>query len=150
MKLQMPSKGKVLRDARNFCVGSVLCVVFLFLLDRMLGTVCWLRLACGFPCPLCGITRAMMLFLKGDIVGAWQMNAMFYLVLLFVPIYVFFKYFVENGSKIIKAYVIIFIVIAFGYYVYRMLYWFPKQEPMLYDSDNWLNYIRKLLEVKGN
>ena len=150
MKLQIPSKELLLRDGRNFLTGSVLCALYLFLLDRLLGGVCWVRLAFGFPCPLCGMTRATVLFLKGDFVGAWQMHALFYLVLFFVPVYIFFKYFVKNGRRVVGMYVIIFSIIAVGYYVYRMLYWFPEQEPLLYYPDNWLNYIRNLLAVRGD
>ncbi len=146
MKLQRPSKELLIRDGRNFIIGASLCALYLFALDRILGGVCWLVLAFGFPCPLCGMTRATVLFLKGDLAGAWQMHAMFYLVLLFVPFYIFFKYFVEKGSKFIKAYVIIFASLAIGYYVYRMLYLFPGQEPLMYNPDNWLNYIRNCLK----
>jgi len=150
MKIQKPSKEQMLRDGKNFLIGSLLCALYLFTIDKIFGAVCWVRLIFGFPCPLCGMTRATGLFIKGDFLGAWQMHAMFYLVLLFVPVYIFCKYFVKNGGIIIKTYVIIFIIIAIGYYVYRMLYLFPVQEPLIYYPDNWLNYIRKLLAVKGN
>lgn len=149
MNLQKPSKERLIRDGKNFLAGSILCAICLFVTDRVFGSVCWLRLAFGIPCPLCGMTRATGLFLRGDFSGAWKMHALFYLVLLFVPFYIFCKYFVENGSRMIWIYVIIFSIVAIGYYVYRMLYLFPGQEPLDYDPANWFNYIRKLLVAKG-
>jgi len=150
MKLKRTPMKVVLRDAKNFLIGGFFCTLTLLVLNKLLRTICWLRLLFGFPCPLCGMTRATILFIKGDFCGAWQMHAMFYLVVLFVPFYIFFKYFVKNGCRFIKIYVIIFIILTIGYYIYRMSELFPGQEPLLYDSDNWFNYIRKLLEVKGN
>ena len=149
MNLKKPSKEVIVRDSKKFVIGVLLCALFLFATDKVFGTVCWLRMVFGIPCPLCGMTRATGLFLQGDFYGAWQMHALFYLVLLFVPVYIFCKYFLENGSRIIKIYVIIFSIIAIGYYIYRMLYLFPGQEPLDYDPANWFNYIRKLLVVKG-
>ena len=149
MNLQRPSKERLIGDGKIFLLGSLLCAFYLFATDRIFGSVCWLRIVVGIPCPLCGMTRATGLFLQGDFSGAWQMHALFYLVLLFVPVYIFCKYFLENGSRIIKIYVIIFSVIAIGYYVYRMLYLFPGQEPLSYNPANWFNHIRKLLVVKG-
>ena len=149
MKLQRPTKELLIKDAKKILAGSLLCALCLYATDRVFGSVCWLRIVFGIPCPLCGMTRATGLFLKGDFYEAWQMHALFYLVLLFVPVYIFCKYFLENGGRIIRTYVIIFSIIAIGYYVYRMLYLFPGQEPLNYDPANWFNYIRKLLVVKG-
>lgn len=149
MKLVKPSKKQILNDGKNFLLAVVLCALYLYFIQEVFGAVCWVRLAFGFPCPLCGVTRAAGLFIKGDFVGAWQMHAMFYLVLFFVPFYIFCKYFVKNGSKIIKGYVIIFVFIAIAYYVYRMLYLFPEQEPLIYYQDNFIEYIQILHTVRG-
>lgn len=142
MKLKKPAKRQLLRDGKNFVLAAVLCGLYILLIQKILGAVCWVRLACGFPCPLCGITRAAVLFLHGDFAGAWQMHAMFFFVLFFIPFYIFCKYFLENGSKMIKGYVILFVCVTLAYYVYRMLCLYPEREPVIYYADNWLNYIR--------
>ncbi len=142
IRLRKPTKQELFKGGKNFLMGAVLCAAYLYLTQLIFGAVCWVRLAFGFPCPLCGITRAAELFIKFDYLGAWQMHAMFYLVLLFVPFYIFCKYFVENGSKFIRLYVIIFGIIALIYYAYRMLTLFPEQEPLIYYADNWLAYLK--------
>lgn len=149
MQWQRPTREMLVRDGKNFLLAAILCVTYVYLIQKIFGAVCWVRLAFGFPCPLCGITRAAGLFINGDFLGAWQMHAMFYFVLLFIPVYIFCKYFLKNGSKIIKGYVIIFMFAAIGYYVYRMLYLFPEREPLIYYQDNWLAYIRILLAHRG-
>lgn len=149
MELQQPDRKVLLRDGKNFLLGAFLCILYLFLIQKIFGAVCWVRLAFGFPCPLCGLTRAAGLFLQGDFVGAWQMHAMFYFVLFFLPVYIFCKYFVKNGSKMIKGYGIIFMFAAIVYYIYRMLYLFPEQEPLIYYQDNWSEYIRFLVLMRN-
>ena len=149
MNLQKIPIKLMIEDAKNFMLAGLFGALYLFALDKICGGVCWLLLATGFPCPFCGMTRASFLFLKGDFIGAWQMHAMFYLVLLFVPFYIFFRYFVKNGWKFIKIYVIIFFVLTIGYYIYRMSNMFPVQEPLEFNPDNWINYLRKMFEVKG-
>lgn len=150
MKFVKPSKQQVLSDGKNFILAAALCAGYLYLIQEIFGAVCWVRLAFGFPCPLCGVTRAAGLFIRGDLAGAFHMHAGFYLVLLFLPFYIFCKYFVKNGSKIIKGYVIIFVFITIGYYIYRMLYLYPEEEPVIYYPDNWFSYIRILFADRGN
>lgn len=62
-------------DARKrwgvaFCVGLV-ALAFVFL---PIPWPCPLRLATGIPCPGCGMTRAVRLLAKGDLVGACKMH----------------------------------------------------------------------------
>lgn len=150
MEFMRPSVEQLKKDGKNFILAVFLCGLYLYLIQKIFGAVCWVRLAFGFPCPFCGITRAAGLFLKGDFAGAFQMHAMFYPVLLFLPFYAFCKYFVKNGSKIIKRYVIIFLIVTTGYYVYRIVYLYPEQEPVIYYPDNWFVYIRVLIANRGN
>jgi Protein of unknown function (DUF2752) len=35
---------------------------------------CWLRQSFGVPCPFCGMTRAVLLTLHGQLQMAWQLN----------------------------------------------------------------------------
>lgn len=36
----------------------------------------------GFPCPGCGLTRAMFMVLRGDFAGAWKMHPFIYGVII--------------------------------------------------------------------
>ena len=142
MKLRKPSKSELIKDGKNFLTAAVLCAVVLGVTDRLFGGTCWLRLTTGIPCPACGFTRACLLLLKGDVTGAWHMHAMVFPVLFGVLLFLFCKYFLENGSKIWKWYGIIIITIAVAYYIERMVRYFPEVEPMIFYQKNWLAWIQ--------
>lgn len=138
MRFRKPSKKEILRDGKNFLAGAVLCGLFLCAASYFFGGSCWLRLSTGFPCPACGFTRACLLLLKGDVAGAWQMHAMVFPVLFGIPVFLFSKYFLENGRNIWKWYGIILCIVAVCYYIWRMIHYFPHTEPVIYYSRNLL------------
>ena len=41
---------------------------------HVLDSVCWFRQRFGVPCPLCGMTRSVLLTLHGQFTSAWQLN----------------------------------------------------------------------------
>ncbi len=138
MRFKKPSKKELIKDGKHFFLGLGFCMLLLWVLERMFGGVCWIRLAFGIPCPACGMTRAFMRLLKGDFAGAWQMHAMVYPVLFGVVLFLFCKYFLENSRNIWKGYVIIVCVAAIVYYGWRMRDGFPDKEPMIFYSESWL------------
>lgn len=44
------------------------------------------------PCPGCGMTRALILILKGDIVESFKYNILTFPLLIFSIVYIFFGY----------------------------------------------------------
>jgi hypothetical protein len=42
-----------------------------------LPIVCPLRATTGLDCPLCGATRATVALLRGDVLAAWDLNALY-------------------------------------------------------------------------
>ncbi len=143
LKFRKPSKKELLRDGKQIFIGLLLCTVLLGVTERVFGGTCWVRLALGIPCPACGITRAFLLFLRGDFAGAWQMHAMLFPVLFGVLLFFFCKYFLENGRKVWRGYVIIICVAAVLYYGWRMKYEFPDKEPMIFYAESWLGAVMK-------
>ncbi len=138
MKLRKPSKQELCKDGKSFLLAAALCGLFIGIMNRVAGGTCWLRLLTGLPCPACGFTRACALLIKGDATGAWHMHAMVFPVLFGVLLFLFSKYFLENGRKIWKGYGIILVIIAIVYYVWRMVRFFPQAEPMIFYSRNLL------------
>lgn len=55
------------------------------------GFPCLFRLLTGYLCPGCGMTRAAAAFLKGRFGAAWQANALFYLYLPVLGLYLFYR-----------------------------------------------------------
>ncbi len=138
MKLRKPSKQEFIKDGKRFFIAAPLLGLFLFVTNQLFGGNCWLRLITGIPCPACGFTRACLLLLKGDVAGAWHMHAMVIPVIFGVILFCFCKYFLENGRKIWQSYGIILVTVAVIYYIWRMVQYFPRVNPMIYYQENWL------------
>ena len=86
----------------------------------------------GFPCPGCGLTRAMFMVLRGDFAGAWKMHPFIYGVIILVGWFGVRRYIQRKGTKSLGKWVILLCVGLILYYVYRMVRYFPGDAPMSY------------------
>lgn len=96
--------------------------------------VCPFRLITGLPCPGCGITRATLLCLHGNIYEALILNANFILVIGFlccsIPLFIWdlcsgfiHKLFLSiTSSRIFKRSFHIFIILELIYWFIRIIY----------------------------
>lgn len=86
---------------RYLWIGYVAAILWLLLCNSQHGgdfTVCPTKLIWSIPCPGCGITRATLLFLHGNIAKAIRMNPNVLLSVLFItafPIVVIIKTFTK-------------------------------------------------------
>lgn len=86
----------------------------------------------GFPCPGCGLTRAMFMVLRGDFAGAWKMHPFIYGVIILVGWFGVRRYIQRKETKSLGKWVILLCVGLILYYVYRMVRHFPGDAPMSY------------------
>ena len=56
---------RFLQDLKQYYKGLVLCALFLFFLEAVLGKTCLFRILFGIPCPGCGLSRAASLLTQG-------------------------------------------------------------------------------------
>lgn len=103
--------------------------------------ICPVRNITGFPCPACGISRALKLFLEGDFSGAFRMHPFFYPVLLLAVWAGIQRYILGKTVKHLQYVMAVIGVGMIVYYVYRMYTQFPFMEPMVYE---WNSLIGRL------
>ncbi|MGI6070338.1 MAG: DUF2752 domain-containing protein [Blautia sp.] len=116
---------------------------YLVLMNVVFGlSVCPVALLTGFPCPACGITRAAVLFLKGEFVQAFWMHPFFYAVLVMAVMAAFLRYGMDRDISWMRYLAAAVGVLAILYYIYRMAAFFPEQEPMIYQSRSLLGLLR--------
>ncbi len=98
--------------------------------------ICPMVYITGLPCPACGMTRAAMLFVRGEFLACWEMHPFFYGVLALVLLAIVFRYLLLKDMNWMKYLVAAVAVAAMVYYVYRMYVYFPVKEPMIYEKQS--------------
>ena len=72
-----------IKSARWAIIGIIAYLAFL---RKIIYTICPVVLVSGFPCPGCGITRALICVLRFDFAGAWKMHPFIYPIMLLLSI----------------------------------------------------------------
>ncbi|MDR1940352.1 MAG: DUF2752 domain-containing protein [Clostridiales bacterium] len=135
-------KNKWVRLAALFTVFFV----FTEILSHVFGTACIFKLITGVPCPSCGMTRAIGLFLSMRVGQAFEMHPLFPLAgVVFAGIIAVTAKpeLKERKALKIAAYAIAaaFIVV----YAVRMAAFFPDKEPTAYFWNSLVGTVIKLL-----
>lgn len=94
----------------------------------MFGAFCPVVILTGFPCPGCGMTRALFLVLCGSFVEAFRLQPVIYGWLLLGVWFVWNRY-GGNGkaSKSMKSCLVFLILATQAIYVWRLFFGFPVQ-----------------------
>lgn len=117
-------------------ITVLLILSFLFIINYLMGTVCYSVILLGIPCPACGLTRAAGLLISGHFKESFHMQPLLSLVIIGVILYPLLKCSTKHGKLIMNLYVIITVAAFMSFYIYRMLNFYPKMEPMVYHKDN--------------
>jgi len=109
-------------------------------------TLCVFNYFTGLPCPGCGLTRAHLAFLRGDILKAFAYHPLFPLPAIVVIILIYNKIKV-NKYVINTKLIVIFIIVFISVYIIRMALLFPTYEPMNINYDGLIPRFLKFLGV---
>jgi len=134
-------------NAKWVFLGLTLYYLITYLL---FGESCTTRILTGFPCPGCGMTRAMILLLTGHLSESMQMHPMAPLWLLLGIIFFIRRYMLGRELKEEKKIGILAVVLCVcmvGLYVYRMMKYFPNQVPLVYTPTKISMFLRILNEM---
>lgn len=111
---------------------------------------CTTRILTGFPCPGCGMTRAMILLLTGHLAESMQMHPMAPLWLLLGIIFFIRRYVLGrelHEEKKIGIWAVVLCVCMVGLYIYRMMKYFPNQVPLVYSPTKISMFLKVLTEI---
>lgn len=139
--------GRLIRHMRRHAVLWVSLAAFLLLAWSLTGTSCTLRSITGLPCPGCGLTRALIAVLRGDLAAALQLHPLFWLA---PPVLAAVLYCLVYNPALLSAHWtrIIWIALAvlfIAVYIIRMILFFPDSEPLTWNADAFLPRIWRLL-----
>ncbi len=133
---------KILSDLYTVRWAILAIVVCLLLLRFVLYSTCPVTLLTGFPCPGCGMTRALFRLLRLDFAGAFEIHPFIYPILILAFLFLLDRYVLKADLKAFLYWAMI--VTAIGmllFYLWRMMTQFPSEPPMTYYSGSLLNQL---------
>ncbi len=131
---------------RRQWISIALFILALFIFKGIFHGLCTFRVMTGIPCPSCGMTRAVVLFLRGHIGESLRMHPLWPFVVLLPLIGLYNRYIGCKRKYLCYIYIIVLGVAIILFYLYRMYRYFPNQEPMIYYTDN---ILFRLWHLKG-
>lgn len=153
------------RAGKTYGYGSaiVIIVLFMLLLQELLGSSCFSAAVFGIPCAGCGSSRAVWFLLQGRVVDALIMHPLIFVtlaLLIIIPVFALLRFLRKKRGKetilplstrTVNIFFITLALVYFVVYVVRMILYFPHTEPMLYNPNSVLGYvvsfIRRLLSI---
>ncbi len=134
--------SRIIKDLRKNAAFIIIVAVLWGILNLLFHRFCPVVLICGYPCPGCGITRAFWAFVTLHPVKAFHYNPV-YPLWLAVLLAAFWIRYVKGKSLKGLYYPLLFTgVITLLVYIYRMIFMFPGDEPMVYVHENLFSIIR--------
>lgn len=123
-------------DISRYFPGILAAVSFYFLLRYLFGGFCPSVLVTGFPCPGCGMTRALLYLLQGNFERAFALNPSVFLWAIWVLCFCFERYIRGRKPKAIFWAAVMIVLCMTAVYTYRMVTLFPKRPPYVYTRNN--------------
>ena len=133
-------------SVRRALILLSVCFAFLWCLT---GSICPMYAFTGIPCPGCGLTRAGICLLTLDLTGAFRMNPFIFPVAALLILWAVCRYILRKkipfwliwcASAVLAAMIL--------FYIWRMIRYFPGQEPMDFYRENLLGrFLRSFRKV---
>jgi len=138
---------RIRTDIRQYWKAAVAFCMYVLSVQTLFGRFCPMLLFCGLPCPGCGMTRAFFLVLQLRFAEAYQMHPLVYGWIALGIVFCVRRYVMGKEVKSLQKYVIVLLAVMVVFYIYRMIWIFPNQEPMTYFEGNLLWKIRQNVQL---
>lgn len=129
------------RDWDSYKTGLLIAAAIMAGLSLLGHGLCPSRELLGLPCPGCGLTRSVLLILRGQWVQSWRLQPFGYAWLVLAVVFVLDRYVLETRQKLWKGLLVVICIGMVGLYGYRMITLFPHTEPMTYYEGNLMQRI---------
>ncbi|MCH5276119.1 MAG: DUF2752 domain-containing protein [Lachnospiraceae bacterium] len=112
---------RICRDL--YRMRPALAILFLYGLVTQLvfHTVCPFAIFTGHPCPACGMTRAVLLFLTGNIRLSFNLHPLAMFWPLFLLYLGYFRYLRDRRAPFVWPITITLCLVTIGCYLYRLI-----------------------------
>lgn len=133
---------RIATDFKKYNAFLIACALFFVAAWLIFRKVCPLVITTGYPCPGCGITRALYYLVTFRFGKAFQMNPCVY-IWSALAVYIFInRYILGKKAKHLPVLCMIVGISSIIIYVARMYYMFPNVAPMTYYENNIISLLR--------
>lgn len=140
--------SRVLRHMRQNSVMWISLTAFLLIAWLFTSSICVFRSIFGIPCPGCGLTRAVLAAMQGNISAAFSAHPLFPLALAALAA-VAILMLINPGLLSSRPASIIWIILCavfIGVYIYRMIVYFPAIYPLTFNETAFVPRILRLIQ----
>lgn len=127
------------KDVKQYKWSAAAFLVYYLAVRTVFHAFCPLLILTGFPCPGCGITRAVLCILTGQFARAWHLNPCAYLWVFFALWFIYRRYIIGWSVKGAAQGLAVIAAVMIAVYLFRMISEFPGHPPMTFKRDNMLN-----------
>lgn len=128
--------GRIKQDVRQHGAGVLAVVVMYFVMHALFGAFCPSVIVTGFPCPGCGMTRAVLYLLKGQFLRSWALNPAAGLWVLWALWFAFERYIRGRKCRGLTWALTGIALFMITVYIVRMIRYFPNKPPYVYTGNN--------------
>ena len=128
--------GRIKQDIGQHGAGVLAVVVLYFVMHALFGAFCPSVIVTGFPCPGCGMTRAVLYLLKGQFLRSWALNPAAGLWGLWAVGFAFERYIRGQKCKGLTWALCGIALFMISVYLIRMVRYFPDRPPYVYTPNN--------------
>lgn len=130
--------SRIKKDICQFWIAGAAFAVYYVIVHAVFDAFCPLLVVTGFPCAGCGLTRAGLYLLRGNITQAARVNPSIFLVIIFLLYCGYFRYLQGGRIKGLPLALGILVTVTLAIYIYRMHLYFPDRAPYVYYKRNLL------------
>ncbi len=123
---------KIKEDIITYRWAIISFIIFYLCVKQYFHAFCPMVIVTGFPCPGCGMTRAVFFMLTGQIHRSWNLNPLAIGWILLGVWFLYRRYWCCKKMKEVKYLGLLLIIMMLLLYGYRMMHTFPSYAPMVY------------------
>lgn len=128
--------NRIKADLKGILTVAVVFTLLYLIVHAVFHAFCPMLVLTGIPCAGCGLTRAGLYLLRGQVLRAANSNPSIFAVLAFLLYCGYFHYIKGTkikGFRFVLPVVILFMLVV---YAYGMYHYFPERAPYVYQQDN--------------
>ena len=127
---------RIIKDLWDNRAPIIALAIMWVLAELVFHRFCPVVIMSGFPCPGCGLTRALFNLITLHPIKALEYNPSYPLWVALVVAFVIRRYVQGKSTRILRYPLMAVCLMTIGIYVWRMTALFPGKEPMVFFKGN--------------